>query len=57
MFLHPKSLSHIVYYPFQNLKYINQNIPSIQDIKNIEKRKATWDEPIKMVQPSRPNSK
>jgi hypothetical protein len=30
---------------------INGSISNVQDIKNIQKRKATWDEPIQMVQP------
>jgi hypothetical protein len=30
---------------------INRCTISIQDIKNILKRKATWDEPIEKVQP------
>jgi hypothetical protein len=36
---------------------INKCTISIQDIKNILKRKATWDEPIEKAQPERPNSK
>jgi hypothetical protein len=44
-----ESLSHIVYHPFQIMKNINGGIPSIQDIKNILKRKATWDESIEIV--------
>jgi hypothetical protein len=57
IFFLPKNLSRIVYHPFQNLKNINRNIPNIQDIKNIFKKKTTWDEPIKTIQPLRPNSK
>jgi hypothetical protein len=33
------------------MKNINGNIPSIENIKIIHKKKATWDEPIEMVQP------
>jgi hypothetical protein len=51
MFLPPKSLSHIVYHPFQMMSNINKCTISIQDVKNIFKRKATWDEPIEKVQP------
>jgi len=32
------------------MKNINGNIPSIQDIRNIQERKSTWDEPIQIVQ-------
>jgi len=57
MFLPPKSLSDVVCHPFQMMNNINRCTISIQGIKNILKRKATWDEPIEMVQPQRPNSK
>jgi hypothetical protein len=50
MFFPPKSLSHFVCHPFQMMSNINKYTISIQDIKNILKRKATWDEPIKKVQ-------
>jgi hypothetical protein len=36
---------------------INRCTINIQDIRNILKRKATWDEPIKKAQPQRPISK
>jgi hypothetical protein len=36
---------------------INKCTISIQDIKNILKRKATWDERIEKAQLKRPNSK
>jgi hypothetical protein len=51
MFLPPKSLSHIICHPFQMMNNINRCTISIQDIKNVLKRKATWDEPIEKVQP------
>jgi hypothetical protein len=50
MFLFFESLSHIVCHPFQIMKNINASIPSIQNIKNIQKKRATWDEPIVIVQ-------
>jgi hypothetical protein len=46
-----QNLSHIVCHPFQIMKNINGSTPNIQDIKSIQKRRATWDEPIEMVQP------
>jgi hypothetical protein len=51
MFILAKSLSHIVCHHFQLMKNINGSILNIQDIGSIEERKATWDEPIEMVQP------
>jgi hypothetical protein len=42
---------HIVYYPFQMMSNINKCTIGIQDIRNIFKRKATWDEPIEKAQP------
>ncbi len=51
MFFLPKNLSHIVCHHFQVMNNINGSISNVQDIKNIQKRKATWDEPIQMVQP------
>jgi hypothetical protein len=51
MFLLAKSLSHIVCHPFQMMSNINRCTMSIQDIKNILKGKATWDEPIEKAQP------
>jgi hypothetical protein len=33
------------------MKNINGGISSIQNIKITKKKKATWDEPIEMVQP------
>jgi hypothetical protein len=50
MFFFPKSLSHIVCHPFQIMNNINESIPSIQDIKYIQKKRVIWDEPIEMVQ-------
>jgi len=50
MFFLAKSLSHIVCHHFQLMKNINRSIPSIQDIRSIQERKAAWDEPIQMVQ-------
>jgi len=32
------------------MKNINGNTPNIQDIRSIQKRRATWDKLIKMVQ-------
>jgi len=52
MFLPPKSLFHIVYHPFKMMGNINRCTISIQDIRNIFKRKITWDETIE-----RPNLK
>jgi hypothetical protein len=49
MSLPPKSLSHIVCHPFQMMSNINRCTISIQDIRNILKRNATWDEPIEKV--------
>jgi len=47
-----QKLSHIVYHPFQIMKNINQSTSNIQDIiRSIQKRRATWDEPIEMAQP------
>jgi hypothetical protein len=46
MFFLPKSLSHIVCHPFQMMSNINRCTINIQDIRNILKRKAIWDEPI-----------
>jgi hypothetical protein len=46
-----KSLSHIVCHPFQMMNNINRCTISIQDIRNILKRKATCYEPIEKVQP------
>jgi len=46
-----KSLFHIVCHPFQMMNSINKCTISIQDIRHIFKRKATWDEPIEKVQP------
>jgi hypothetical protein len=40
------NLSHIVCYPFQIMNNINRCTISIQNIINILKKKATWDEPI-----------
>ncbi len=37
-------------HPFQIMENINGSTPNIQDIKSIQKRRATWDEPIEMVQ-------
>jgi hypothetical protein len=51
MFILAKSLSYIVCHHFQLLKNINESIPSIQDIRSIQERKATRDELIQMVQP------
>jgi hypothetical protein len=50
MFFLPKILSHIVCHPFQMMSNINRCTISTQDIKNILKRKATWDEPIENVE-------
>jgi hypothetical protein len=47
----PKSLSYIVCYYFQMVNNMNRCTISIQDIRNIFKRKAIWDEPIEKVQP------
>jgi hypothetical protein len=41
---------HIVCHPFQMINNINICIISIQDIRNILKRKVTWDEPIEKAQ-------
>jgi hypothetical protein len=49
MFLPPKNLSHIVYHPFQMMSNINRCTISIQDIRNIFKRKATWVEQFKRL--------
>jgi hypothetical protein len=49
MFLLPKNLFHIVCHPFQIMNNINGSTPSIQNIRNIQKRRATWDDPIEMV--------
>ncbi len=57
MFLSLKSLSHIVCYPFQMMSDINKCTISIQDVRNILKKKATWDKPIEKAQPYRSNSK
>jgi hypothetical protein len=46
MFFLPKSLSRIVCHPFQMMSNINRCTINIQDIRNILKRKAIWDEPI-----------
>jgi hypothetical protein len=51
MFLLPKNLSHIVCHPFQIMKNVNESTPNIQDIRNIQKRKATCNQLIEMVQP------
>jgi hypothetical protein len=51
MFLLPKNLSHIVCHPFQIMKNVNGSTPNIQDIRNIQKRKATCNQLIEMVQP------
>jgi len=45
----PKSLSHIVCHPFQIMNNINWSTPNIEDIRNIQKRRSTWDDPIEMV--------
>jgi len=50
-FILPKSLSHIFFHPLQIMKNINGSTSSIQNIRNIQKKKASWDEPIEMVQP------
>jgi hypothetical protein len=42
---------------FPNDEQYNQIHYSIQDIRNIFKRKATWDEPIEKAQLLKPNSK
>jgi hypothetical protein len=51
MFLPSKSLFHIVCRPLQMMNNINKCTISIQNIRNILKRKATWDEPIEKAQP------
>jgi hypothetical protein len=50
-FFPPKSLFHIVCHPFQMMNNINRCTINIQDIKNILKKKAIWDEPIEKAQP------
>jgi hypothetical protein len=52
-----KGLSHIFCHPFQTMSNINKCTISIQNIKNIFKMKAIWDEPIGKVQTYMPNSK
>ncbi len=37
--------------PFQMMSNINRCTISIQNIKNILKKKAIWDEPIEKAQP------
>jgi hypothetical protein len=39
------------------MKNINRCTISIQNIKNILKKKATWGEPIEKTELKRPNSK
>jgi len=39
------------HHPFQMMSNINRCTISIQDIRNILKRKTTWDEPIEKAQP------
>jgi hypothetical protein len=51
MFFPPKSLSRIVCHPFQMMNNINRCTISIQAIRNILKRKITWDAPIEKIQP------
>jgi hypothetical protein len=51
MFLPPKGLFHIVGHLFQMMNNINRCTINIQDIRNILKRKTTWDEPIEKAQP------
>ncbi len=51
MFLPPKSLSHIVCHPLQMMGNINKCTISLQDIRNVLKWKATWDEQIEKAQP------
>jgi hypothetical protein len=50
MFFLPKNLSHIVCHHFQVMNNINGSTSSVQDIRTIQKKKATWDELIQMVQ-------
>jgi hypothetical protein len=57
MFFPFKSLYRIVCHLFQTMSNINKCTISIQNIKNILERKATWDEPIEKAQPQSPNSK
>jgi len=40
---------HIICHPFEMMSNINKCTVIIQDIRNILKRKAIWDEPIKKV--------
>ncbi len=51
MLFPPKSLFHIVCHPFELMNNVNICIINIQNIRNILKKKATWDEPIEMAQP------
>jgi hypothetical protein len=46
-----KSLSHVVCHPFQMTSNINRCTINIQDVRNIYKRKAIWDEPNEKVEP------
>jgi hypothetical protein len=39
------------------IRNINKCTINIENIRNISKRKATWDEPIEKAQPQRSNSK
>jgi hypothetical protein len=51
VFVLPRTLSHIVCHTFQITKNINGSIPTIQTIRNIEKKKrAIWDDPIEIIQ-------
>jgi hypothetical protein len=38
------------------MKNINWSTPNVQHIRSIWKRRATWDEPIEMVQAWKSNS-
>jgi hypothetical protein len=50
MFFPPKNLSQIVCHPFQMMSNINRYTINIKDIRNIFKKKATWDEPVGKAQ-------
>jgi hypothetical protein len=47
MFVLPKTLSQIVCHPFKIMRNINESIPRIQNIRNIQKRRVIWDEQMK----------
>jgi hypothetical protein len=49
VFLSQKIVSYCLSF-FQVTNNVNGNTPNIKTIKNIQKIRAIWDEPIQMVQ-------